>query len=612
MKESGERGEQAAGDAQSPGPLRDPYAAALPGNPYAAIPELMPDLPVTKINRIMLRLQARKLAPPEDAAWRVLRDQPERLAWDALTLGTLPTVAPDEWRETCGRLVAGQRAEARERWMSRLREGSTQAGAALHVCAILALNEVAHEAEEAGKASDETMLRAIAWCTALLQAERWLFDVFRHRSRIWVLKSVPDEKCAEARERLEKIVQKVLRWGAGPHDPDVTRWTTAWETERTAILISARVFGRTAPPEWPVGFGPLGLGLLGREQAARTWLRTAARSYGGGLPMTAVQQLGRPYDPRDPASSAEAATLLQWAYSSLREITADTWAGQANLAWARLGRKAAEHHAEGAAVSDPWFGEGEAGDIKRQRALLDLRAEILLRVFQDTLRRPEVAARTVCDTAADLVRLTHSLRKPFLVIAEMEKILCGRLLACKEEQRRAPAAEFRRLEELALEIRTLLLPCGAGLRCGVELAHLLTARAARRWQRVRKSRSAALRFQHDTLRDLFRAVELAPHQVEIVTSMANLVLLVNALCGSIEERKRLVARAVGAVDACRQSGASSPDLDEVHEQLQEILDPEAAFQQAMRDLRDAKNHAPTGGPDTGPAGPRTGGHEVSP
>ncbi|MBC8355105.1 MAG: hypothetical protein H8E66_24275 [Planctomycetes bacterium] len=336
--------------------------------------------------------------------------------------------------------------------------------------------------------------------------------------------------------------------------------------------------------EWTKGFGPLGLSQLGEAEQAREALLKISRGYKGGLPITAVKSGAARLVDSDLERAGEAATALQLLFSSLGEAGSEVWSGYGRTASLKLDEL---HSTIQAMVEDPWFGSGEGGKIRRERAYLELKSEALLLRFREELGREDVACTEVAATASQVLYLTDSVRKPLILIEKLEDLLIGRLTACTEGSRMPPPPEVQRVIEAATEIRHLLMGHGAGNRCALHIARLLDQRAVRNWNRSPRMPKPDIQLR--ILRDAMQAVELAPHNPDIVENLASLVLQIDT--GSAAEQESRLKTAKQAVDRAIRSVGSNDELEEVQMRLLEQLDPQEARRETQRRLYEARQSA---------------------
>ena len=567
------------------GSTLDPFASALVLSPYVVIEPLTPDMPFNEMHRLMLRLQKQGLTAKQRAAFRQLRDLTGRLIWDLETLGTTPSVSREQWTALAELLHAGKRAEARRRWLSEI-EDFDRASAAFHVCAVLSGNEIAQHARAGEPAGDDVLRCYVAFWAALLKRRRWLREFAFCRCRAWG-RAAPDQgDLTQFLYRAENVIIDRLLAGAGDCKARRTEWNDLWVRERTVIDAVDKAFGSQQRPRWAQGLGPTGLQLLNREEEARTWLLKEARAYRGGVPLCALKSADARVDPRQPSLTAEAATALTLLFSTLGKAASEVWNGRGPVALTLLSSPQARADGRGGEVADRWFGQGQRARVRFQLAWEELKAEALLLQFHHGLTRSEVKLPQVCDTLRRLLDLTDLARRPNVLVERVEDLVVGRLSACLESRRLPQPAEVERIIDISREVHQMLRERHAGERCGLSLARLLKRRAVRRWSRS-GNRLPKVNVQHNVLRDLIEAVELAPHNPDLAANLGRVVVQIDFF--SEPERRQCLETALRYVDRCKHVGAPSPELENIRLDILDQLDPKRAAAEALRQLRQAKN-----------------------
>ena len=561
----------------------DPYAAALAENPYTVLPLVAPDDGAAALVKALQRMQReRKRTDSQDAALRALRDLPSRLAWDLLTLGTTPSVPVEQWQRTREELHAGRRTEARVPWAEALGHDADST-AALHVLAVLAANEVCWEARARGQATEEGLRAFVGRWAALLARRPWLEEFAASRCALWKRAVPTPGQMTQMVSQVGDILRSILQRGAGAEEPRRSVWGQSWDQERAAldaVAVACGAGGR--PPEgWRPGFGPLGLADLGADGPARAWVAGEAARCTWPLPLSALRGRRAGFGRPRPERVAAAAGALQCLFGDLGSAAAEVWNGRGSSALARL-----RELTVGGRPGTPgaWFGSGEAARRARERAARWVEADALLLLLREGLSRPEVTADEICDTVARLLSF------PRAVGVRLEALLSGRLRACAGAASLPPESEVERLAAVVLEVRTLLLGHDLGKQCGHDLAQLLRRHAAAVWER-HHGRLAGADLQNRVLRNLFRAVDLAPHLPECVADLVSVLVKVPPAALSRAEREDLLRRGRQCLQRCRRLGGAAPELDQSELLILEQLDPGAARAELERQLAEARRAA---------------------
>jgi hypothetical protein len=526
----------------------------------------------------MLSLQRRRLSREEDLAFRTLRNLPFRLSWDLQTLGSTPGLGAAEWDEIRACLQAGNRngvlAES---------EDYRDQVAVLHVRAVLSLNEVAWQSAHLGRADDEALSRYIAWWASLMSRKDWLRNFAVLRCRTWGAGIPESTDQVQFLDRAEKSVGALLQAGAGAEDERLNMWLAAMDQERATIdAIGKACGGRREPPAWPSGYGPLGLQILGKEADARAWISShALTAAGDSLPLSALKANQIGFYQLDPDRVAIASRAIQYLFSELGPVASTIWHGQPRKALERLGAANLESRKPG-----PWFCIAGRGRRSRDEGIQVLRVEALLLQFQDELARPEVAAESACETAARILTSAAALLQPRVAVRQVEALLCGRLAWCGLGERLPDPREVERILSVAIEIHSSLNGRGEGKQCALEIAKLLNHRAVATWNRAQEKRRG-FRFgePESILRDMFHAVQLAPHSHEIVGNLAGLALQFPS--SSPAERVSLLNKVLDVVNICMSIGKPTPQMEEYHDKLLEIANPEKARRITLEKIRKA-------------------------
>ncbi len=384
--------------------------------------------------------------------------------------------------------------------------------------------------------------------------------------------------------------------GTGHVEPRRSDWSSSWTRERTCIDALEKAFGPKPGPLWAQGFGPLGLEILGRQAEAQAWVRQKARSYRGGIPLSALKEGEARVDPRQETLTAEAATALALLFSGLGDAASEVWNGRGRAALAWLASPQGDPQDPSQAI-DPWFGRGQGGSVRFQRALEDLKAEALLFQFQEELTREEVAVGQVGETLQRLLYLADFARRPNVLAERVEDLVVGRLTACTESKRLPQPAEVERIVEIARQARAVLVHRRAGERCASSLARLLKRRAVRRWNRW-GDRLPRGNVQHNVLRDVLEAAALAPHHADLIADLGRVVVQMSV--GSEAERRTRLETALRYADECKAAGSTSQELEEVRLDILDQLDPDLAIAEARRQLREAKDASQDASQDASP------------
>jgi hypothetical protein len=560
----------------------DPYAAGIAENPYNIVPVVSADDGPPALVRATLAMQRQRLSRDQDQAFRTLRNLGARLGWDLLTLGTTPSVTPEEWAALRSQLDSGQRREAAHRWL----EQEAQDGS-LHVRAVLALNEAAWQAGDGGAADDDALGAFVAWWAALLFRKEWLRTFARWRCQVWKIPPPDSGDEVQFFDRAANSITAILVEAAGPDTSRVAKWARAMERERAAIEAVHRACGaRAKPPAWTGGYGPVGLKLLQQEDAALGWIVEHARSTGELLPLSALKSNQAGFFQLSPDKVDTAARAIQMLFSELGEAASLIWQGQATKALAVL---AEEKPASGPA--SPWFGRGGNGRRSRDEAVHILRVEALLLQLQEELARPEVPAEAVCETAARILSFSAMLAQPRVGVRQVESRLCGRLTWCADGDRLPDPREVERILDIGREMHGLLVGRGEGQQCALEMAKLLNHRAVLIWNRGQgQRRPPRMREQERLLRDLFEAARLAPHNHEFVSNLAGMAI--QFPCASLAEQRSLLMKVLPIVKNCISIGKPSSQMEETYDRLLEVVDPEEARKVTLERLRKALEQSP--------------------
>ena len=558
--------------------VADPRAAALKDNPYNLLTEVDPDTPTSQLHVAQRRLQSRGQRPEQRAAFRQLRDLTRRLLWDLRTLGTTPSIAVEEWRNMNRLLHSEEREAVFRAWIPRMKDPRT-GDAALHVCAVLSAGDLAALPDGAnGRLAVE---RFVAFWAALLWRRAWLVEFFESRCRMWKYRLPNQGDRAELRDRLEKWAVALLKEGARGHAEDGMR---RWRREQAAIESVALALSPGAVAPWPRGFGPLGLELLGAAPKARSWLLSSSRRYRGGLAMSALRNRRARLDGADPRGSAGAASALQWLFSDLGEVAAHLWRGEGWAAW-RCHRRIG-----GADRPDPWFGEGEGGRLRQQRARDEIEAEALLLRLQDELRSLELPPAAILEAARHALSVADRLRQPQEVVEQLEHVLTGRVLAALEARSLPPPDELRRLLDVSLPLRDLLLARGYGTQASLRIGQLFRRRAVRAWNRV-ADRLPSPKVREQVLQDMLCAADLAPYNAAIAADLGRVVLQLQHVAESTAERRSLLRLGQRYLDACVETSPNLSVVEDLRQKILEQLDPGLAMADARRRLREARQSA---------------------
>lgn len=561
--------------------ILDPYGASFPRSPYVLVPQLTPSMPFSAVHDLMKQLQrSRQLGRENKAAFRAIRDVVARVVWDLLTLGTTPGISAGAWQDLSAELQLGHRDGVYRNWIPRTRD-LMDGASALHVCAALSANDVAHDVEFDGKASEGSLSRFVAFWAALLLNKDWLRSFAIDRCKVWERNQPDAGDQAQLVDHIEKSVAELLQTGAGDDHHRRVRWFSHWDRETATIEAVQQACRNYSESEWTKGFGPLGISQLDEAKKTREVLLKMARAYKGGLAINAVKTGAAGLMDANLERAGEAAVTLQLLFSGLGEVAANVWNGDGRTAAVMLEDLRTAN--EDLAV-DPWFGSTSGSRIRRERAYLDLKSEALLLRFQDELRQELVTISEIGTTASLVLRLADSVRKPSLLIAKLEDLLIGRLTACTEKSRLPPPREIQRVLEAAQEVRQQLLAYGAGNRCALPIAKLLDRRATYRWNR--SSQMPKPNIQLNLLRDVMQAVELAPHNPDIVENMVSLVVQIQIDSGA--ERKNRLDIAQACVDRAIASVGSTVELEKARFKLLEHSDPEEARRQTQARLYEAR------------------------
>src|SRR5262249_23737125 len=105
--------------------------------------------------------------------------------------------------------------------------------------------------------------------------------------------------------------------------------------------------------------------------------------------------------------------------------------------------------------------------------------------------------------------------------------------------------------------------------------------------------------QNCVLRDLFRAVDLAPHLPASVADLVGVLVNVPPSALSRAERENLLRRAEAGLGGCRELAGHSAELDHCRLLLLEQLDPEAARAEVERLLLEARRAGEVAGEPRG-------------
>jgi hypothetical protein len=552
----------------------DPWAIALIGSPYNQIAGLDPSSGVSVIKKLLFQAQVRRMTAAEDEAFRTVRDLLSRLAWDLNTLGTTPGLDDAALAGTRELLQRGDRDQAERIWKDRLIAGRGSVEA-LHVLAVLASNRLAH-ASSLGDAAmaGEAAPAFIGFWSALLARTDWLWTFMEARCRAWSESRAPTIELDLADrlqfpQRVERLALDLLARSAASEDQKrLSR--VAWERERVAIEVMAKARARDAlPAEIPRAFGPLGLAQLGYARQLQDWLIKLAAGPRRLLSLTRLREGYAGFHKPSPHDVASAAAAVQLVYSCLGPLAIEVWSGQGRVAAAEL------LGSQLPAESDPWFGGDEAGHRALHRACEELRTEALLLQFREELSRSDVPVGDACATARDVLVLASRRDDGAQILEALENTLTGRVLACIEARTLPHPGELKRVLTLCFELRNLLLPLGGGQRCAQDIARLLVRRSSNTWNRTRGV--PPVRTRQRILRDLFQAVELAPHNVETVEGLATVVLHLQPAFESWAEARDLLERVRVIVTTCQQSNRDSVELAELRRKIVEILEPDAAI-----------------------------------
>ncbi len=558
--------------------VADPRAAALKENPYNLLVEVGPDTPTSQLHVAQQRLQKQGLKPEQRAAFRQLRDLTRRLLWDLRTLGTTPSIAAEEWQEMDRLLDEGEREAVFCAWIPRMKDPQT-GDAALHICAVLSAGDLAGSA--GGEDGQLAVERFVAFWAALLWRRAWLVEFFEHRCRAWKYRPPNRGDRAELRDRLEKWAVALLKERARGIGGDAM---SRWRRERAAIEAVALASSPATVAPWPRGFGPLGLELLGEAPKARSWLLKSSRSYQGGLAMSALRNRRAKLDAADPRGSAGAASALQWLFSDLGAVAGHLWRGEGWAAWRSYRRVG------GGDRPDPWFGEGEGGHLRQQRARDEIEAEALLLRLQDELRALDEPAAEILESARRALSVADRVRQPQEVVEQLERVLTGRVLAALEARSLPPPDELRRLLDVSLQLRDLLLTRGFGTQASLRIGQLFRRRAVRAWNRT-ADRLPSPKVREQVLHDMLRAADLAPYNAAIAADLGRVVLQLQHVAESTAERRSLLRLGQRYLDACIETSPNPSVVEDLRQKILEQLDPALAMADARRRLREAKRSA---------------------
>lgn len=564
-----------------PGAGGDPWAAALTGSPYNQIAGLDPSSGPSVIKKLLFRSQTRRMTAAEDEAFRTLRDLLARLAWDLNTLGTTPGLDDAALEPTRELLQRGDREHAERIWKDDLVAGRNTAEA-LHVLAVLATNRLAHASSLGDAAMVEPAVSAfVGFWSALLARTDWLWTFMEARCRAWSEPRIPAIELDVADRlqfphRVERLALDLLARSAASEELKRSS-RVAWERERIAIEVMARACGREAlPAEIPRSFGPLGLAEIGQARQLQDWLVEQAARPRRLLSLSRLREGHAGLHKPGQEDVASAAAAVQLMYSSLGPLASEVWIGQGRVAAAELLDR--QTHAE----PDRWFGADEAGRQALDRARGELRTEALLLQFREELSRSDASVPDACATAREVVALARRDEDAAQIVEAVENTLTGRVLACIEARTLPHPGELKRVLTLCFELRDILLPLGGGQRCAQDIARLLVRQAANVWNRT--PGLPVGRSRQRILRDLFRAVELAPHNVEIVHGLATVVLNLQPAFDSVAEARDLLERVRVIVTTCEHSNRDSVELANLRTKIVEILEPDAAIDSTWKQV----------------------------